>query len=148
MWNEWSPFLTVKTENLWINALRNKYSSKHTQRHYPKWMCKNACINEEGKSPQGWKDFKALALSYVAIQLSDAISEPCHPPTTPHPNFYHQTDYPKIDFFFLNSFIYVCTVVCIESRLLHGVFSSCREQGLLFIGLLIAAASPVAKHRL
>ena len=40
-------------------------------------MYKNVYINEEGKSPQGWKDFKALVLSYVAIHLSDTISEPC-----------------------------------------------------------------------
>ena len=114
--------------------MRNRYSSKHTQTHYSKWMYKNAYINEEGKSPQGWKDFKGLVLSYVATHLNDAISEPSHPPTIPHPNFYHQIDYPKIDIFFLNSFIYVCICVCVGSMLLHGLFSSCREQGLLSLG--------------
>ena len=146
MWNEWSPCLTVKTEYLWINALRNRYSSKHTQTHYSKWMYKNAYINEEGKFPQGWKDFKGLVLSYVAIHLNDAISEPSHPPTIPHPNFYHQIDYPKIDIFsLLVSFMYVfvsvlglccCTAfsVVAESRgFFHWAshcssFSCCKAQ--------------------
>ena len=40
---------------------------------------------------------------------------------------------------------------CVGSLLLRAAFSSCKEQGLLFVavrGLLIAVASPVAEHGL
>ena len=50
-------------------------------------------------------------------------------------------------------FLFICLFVfdCIGSSLLHSDFSSCSEQGLLFIvvhGPLIAVASLVAEHRL
>ena len=47
--------------------------------------------------------------------------------------------------------MYVCMYVCVGSSLLcAGFFSSCGEQGLLFVavhGLLTAVASLVAEHR-
>ena len=48
-------------------------------------------------------------------------------------------------------FIYLFIFGCAGSSLLHGLFSSCREWGPLFVamrGLLIVVASPVAKQRL
>ena len=55
---------------------------------------------------------------------------------------------PLLYIFKIILFIYFC---CAGSLLLHGLFSSCSEEGLLFIAvcrLLIAVASPVAEHRL
>ena len=51
-------------------------------------------------------------------------------------------------FFFFNLFYFWLRWVFVAAR---GLFSSCGEQGLLFVavrGLLIAVASPVAKHGL
>ena len=47
--------------------------------------------------------------------------------------------------FFKHLFIFACT----GSSLLHGLFSGCREQGLLVcgvFGLLTSVASPVVEH--
>ena len=56
----------------------------------------------------------------------------------------------SIFFKYINLFIYLFIFVCVGSPLLRA-FSSCGEQGLLFIavrGLLIAVASLVAEHGL
>ena len=48
-------------------------------------------------------------------------------------------------------FLYLICFGCAGSFLLHGLFSTCSEWGLLFVlvqGLLIAVASLVAQHRL
>ena len=54
-------------------------------------------------------------------------------------------------FFKINSFIYILFLAVLGLRCCARAFSSCSEQGLLFIvarGLLIAVASLVAEHRL
>ena len=56
-----------------------------------------------------------------------------------------------IFFFFNLLFIYLFICGCFMSSLLHGLFSSCGEWGLLFISvprLLIAVASFVAERGL
>ena len=50
-------------------------------------------------------------------------------------------------------YVYLFTYFCVRSSLLHGFFSSCGKQGLLFLflvvcRLLIAVASLVEEHRL
>ena len=49
--------------------------------------------------------------------------------------------------------VFICLFIftCAGSSMLHGLFFSCGEQGLLSSGgvrLLIAVASPVVEHRL
>jgi len=54
-------------------------------------------------------------------------------------------------FFFVKTNFYLFIFGCAGSLLLHMGFSSCREQGLLFLvvrGLLIAVASLVAERGL
>ena len=68
--------------------------------------------------------------------------------TSGPPGNSHQMDHP---FFFLNKFIYLFIFGYIGSSLLWWAFSSCGEQGFLFIvvcGLLIAVVSLVAEHGL
>ena len=57
----------------------------------------------------------------------------------------------KLNDFFKNLFMCLFIFGCVGSSLLRGLFSSCGEQGLLFIvvhGLLIAVASLVVEHGL
>ena len=54
-------------------------------------------------------------------------------------------------FFFVKTNFYLFIFGCAGSLLLHMGFSSCREQGLLFItvpGLLISVAALGVEHRL
>ena len=54
-------------------------------------------------------------------------------------------------FFLINKFIYLFILAALGLRCCAWAFSSCGEQGLLFIavrGLLIAMASLVAEHGL
>ena len=54
-------------------------------------------------------------------------------------------------FFFLNLFIYLFILAVLGLCCCSWAFSSCGEQGLLFVavhGLLIVVASLVAEHRL
>ena len=52
-------------------------------------------------------------------------------------------------YFFINLFIYLLAVLVLPAA--RGLFSSCRERGLLFVavrGLITAVASLVAEHGL